>query len=240
MRTRAGRPIAVRRVVASNGEEINGVQVAADPLGGWVVAERQFRRTRDRFYYVRAMTLDAAGRLAGAVQDLGPGEFGIDARPTQALAVGSDGRAVLAFVREARFSQTAPAPTVMVATRPHGGAFGTPVALPGDTAADPRVAVGAGGRALVAATQARNRGDAGVFGDPVVARLGPAGALGTPFGPALSNPRLRVRAERGLHRRRQRRARLRAEARAAAVRDRGAGARRRDRRRRRASARCRR
>jgi hypothetical protein len=43
---------------------------------------------------------------------------------------------------------------------------------------------------LIAATQARNRGDAGVFGNPVVARIGAAGALGAPFGPALTNPRL--------------------------------------------------
>ena len=53
MRTRAGGPVVVRRVVTSNGEEINGVQVAADPRGGWVVAERQFRRTKERSYYVR-------------------------------------------------------------------------------------------------------------------------------------------------------------------------------------------
>jgi hypothetical protein len=188
VRTRAGRPIVVRRVATSNGEEINGVQVAADPSGGWVIAERQFRRGPDRLYYVQTLSLSADGRLQGAVQDLGPGDFGIDARPTQALAVDSTGRAVLAFRREAPFSLTT-SPPVVVSTRPHGGAFGTPVQLPGEPAADPRVAVGDGGRALVAATQIRSRGDAGVFGNPIVAGVSAAGALGAPIGPELSNPK---------------------------------------------------
>jgi hypothetical protein len=187
-KTRAGRPLVRRRAVASNGEEINGLQVATDPLGGWVLAERQFRRTKDRFYYVRVMTLSAGGQLAGAVQDLGPGEFGLDARPTMSLAVDDTGRALLAFVPQAPFSLTTE-PTAVVTTRPHGGAFGAPVALPGDTAADPRVAVGDGGRALVAATLVRSRGDAGSFGDPLVAGITPAGALGAPFGPPVENPR---------------------------------------------------
>ena len=60
VRTRAGGPVVVRRVATSNGEEINGVQVAADPRGGWVLAERQFRRSKDSDYYVRAMTLTPA------------------------------------------------------------------------------------------------------------------------------------------------------------------------------------
>ena len=187
-RTRAGRPTLRRLAVASNGEEINGVQVAADPLGGWVLAERQFRRTKDRFYYVRVMTLSAGGRLASAVQDLGPGQFGLDARSTMSLAVDGAGRAILAYVPQAPFSvQTQP--TAVVTTRPHGGTFGGPVALPGDTSDDPRVAVGAGGRALIAATQVRSRGDAGSFGNPVVAAIDAAGALGAPFGPAVDTPR---------------------------------------------------
>jgi hypothetical protein len=189
VRARHGSATYISRVADSSREEINGVQVAADPLGGWVIAEREFRKTSDRFYYVRVMTVDNRGVVKGAIQDLGPGDFGIDARPTQALAVDDTGRAVLTFVPEARFSQTAPPPTAVVTTRPHGGAFGPPVALAGDTAADPRVAVGSGGRALIAATQVRSRGDAGVFGNPVVAGVGPAGALGSPFGPAVDNPR---------------------------------------------------
>ena len=187
-RTRAGRPLTRRLAVASNGEEINGLQVATDPLGGWVLAERQFRRTKERFYYVRVMTLSAGGKLAGAVQDLGPGQFGLDARPTMSLAVDDAGRALLAFVPQAPFSPTSQ-PTAVLTTRPHGGTFGVPVALGGDSADDPRVAVGAGGRALIAATQVRSRGDAGSFGNPVVAGISPAGALGAPFGPAIENPR---------------------------------------------------
>ena len=42
-RTRAGRPTQRRLAVTSNGEEINGVLPSRlDPLGGWVLAERQF------------------------------------------------------------------------------------------------------------------------------------------------------------------------------------------------------
>jgi hypothetical protein len=189
VRAKHGSSTYISRVADSSREEINGVQVAADPLGGWVIAEREFRKSNDRFYYVRVMSVDNRGQVQGAIQDLGPGDFGIDARPTQALAVDDSGRALLTFVPEARFSTTAPPPTAVVSTRPHGGAFSAPVALPGDTAADPRVAVGEGGRALIAATQVRSRGDAGVFGNPVIAGIGPAGALGVPFGPALATPR---------------------------------------------------
>ena len=35
-----------RRVTTSNGEQINGVAIAADPHGGLVLAERQFRKTK--------------------------------------------------------------------------------------------------------------------------------------------------------------------------------------------------
>jgi hypothetical protein len=189
VRTRAGRRIVRRRYGSGPSSQINGVQVAADPQGGWVVAQRVFPHgpRSQRLYGVRALSLDPAGRLLGPVQDLGAGDFGIDARPTQALAVAPDGRAVLTFRREA-VAFDAPEP-VVVATRPHGGTFGTPVQLSGAPAADPRVAIGADGRTLVAMTQIRSRGDAGVFGSPVVAGVTPAGALTAPFGPLLSNPR---------------------------------------------------
>ena len=50
--TKAGIRVAVRRgngfrdrlVAESTGSEINGVAIAADPQGGWVVAERQYPR----------------------------------------------------------------------------------------------------------------------------------------------------------------------------------------------------
>jgi hypothetical protein len=189
VRTKAGRRIVERRYDSGPSSAINGVQVATDPQGGWVLARRVFPHgaRNERRYGVRALSLDRAGRQLGTVQDLGPGHFGIDARQTQALAVAPDGRAVLTFRREA-VSFNAPAP-VVVETRPHGATFGAPVALSGDPAADPRVAIGEDGRTLIAATQIRSRGDAGVFGNPVVAAVGPAGALGAPLGPVLSNPR---------------------------------------------------
>jgi hypothetical protein len=189
VRTKAGRAIVRRRFDSGPVSEINGVQVAADPQGGWVLAQRVFPHgpRKDRLYGVRALSLDPAGRRLGAVQDLGPGDFGIDARPTQALAVAPDGRAVLTFRREAAaFDARAP---VVVATRPHGGVFGTPIELAGDPAADPRVAIGEDGRTLIAATQIQSRGDAGVFGSPVVADVTPAGLSATPFGPLLANPK---------------------------------------------------
>lgn len=189
VRTRAGRRIVERRYDSGPSSVINNVQVAADPQGGWVLAQRVFPHgaRRGRLHGVRTLSLDPAGRQLGAIQDLGDGNFGIDARPTQALAVAPDGRAVLTFGRTAA-AFDAPE-SVVVATRPHGGTFGTPVALTGDPIADPRVAIGADGATLVAATQVRSRGDAGAFGNPVVARVSPAGALGAPFGPLLSNPK---------------------------------------------------
>jgi hypothetical protein len=190
VRARATGKTTVRRAVTSNGQDINGVQAAADPLGGYVVAERQFRRGAGgrNNYFVRAFSLSNAGKLAGAVQDFGTGQFGVDARETQSLAVDAKGRAVFAYRQEVAAKGSFALP-ILVTTRPHGGAFATPVQLGGDNAADPRVAVGTGGRALVAATQVQSSGDAGAFGNPVVSRVNPAGALGAPFGPAIDNPR---------------------------------------------------
>jgi hypothetical protein len=192
VRTRAGRSIVQRHYAGGPSSDINGLQVAADPQGGWVIARRVFPHApgaANRTYGVRTISLDAAGRALSDFQDLGPGGFGVDARPTQALAVGSDGRAVLAFEREAPIGGPfAPAEPVVVATRPHGGTFGTPVAVPGPAAADPRVAV-RDGSALVAVTQVASRGDAGSFGTPAVASVRPDGSISTPVGPALAFPR---------------------------------------------------
>jgi hypothetical protein len=192
VRTKAGRAIVRRRYDSGPSSAINGVQVAADPQGGWVLAQRVFPHgaKKDRLYGVRTLSLDRAGRQLGAVQELGAGEFGVDARQTQALAVAPDGRAVLTFRREQPLGNPfgLPAP-VVVATRPHGGTFGAPVELGGDPADEPRVAIGDDGRTLISATQIRSRGDAGVFGNPIVAGVSVAGAVGAPFGPALANPR---------------------------------------------------
>jgi hypothetical protein len=191
VRLRAGGRLVRRRYDSGPSSDINGVQVAADPHGGWVLAERVFPHgsSRDRVYGVRALSLDAVGRALGPVQDLGPGEFGIDARPTQAIAVDGAGRAVLTFRRESPPRGPAGPEPVVVATRPHGGTFGTPVEMPGAPAADPRVTVDGTGRALVAFTRIASRGDAGFFGSPAAANVLPDGTLSPPVGPALDFPR---------------------------------------------------
>ena len=191
VRTKAGRRIVRRRYRGGPRSQINGVQVAADPRGGYALARLVFPHgpRKDRRYGVRALSVDPAGRLLGAVQDLGAGRFGVDARPTQALAVGGDGRAVLTFTRESPSGAAfdAPAP-VVVSVRPHGGAFGAPVALAGAAAADPRVAVDAAGRAVIAATQIVSAGDAAVFGHPILAGVRADGSLAATIGPVLTHP----------------------------------------------------
>jgi hypothetical protein len=181
---RSGRGFRDRRLVTSTGSAINGVAIAADPKGGWVVAERQFpRRGSGVPYRVRTLSLGADGRRIGAVQDLGLGQFGIDARETSALAVLPDGRAVLTFTREAEGGPT----PVVVTTRPHGGTFVEPVAV-GDDLADPRVSV-SGDRAVLTVTAIAGCGDSGCFGQPRASVLGADGLPGPLTGPALENPR---------------------------------------------------
>ncbi len=183
---RDGRRFRDRRVATSTGKEINGVAIAADPLGGWVVAERQFPRKGSGVpYHVRVLSLDERGRPLGKPQDLGLGEFGIDARPTQALAVRSDGLAVLAFRREAPRGTFEPQP-VVVATRRHGAAFGEPTALAAGTT-DPRVTV-SGSDALVTATAIALCGDTSCAGQPRASRVAADGALGPLVGPTLARP----------------------------------------------------
>jgi hypothetical protein len=166
-----------RRVAASNGEEINGLAIAADPLGGYVIAERQFR---PRSYHVRAMSVDADGRLVGAVQELGLGQFGIDARPTQSLSVLPDGRALLTFQRESP-NYTDPTPVVLAA-RPHGGAFTDPVVV-GDGMTDPRIT-----GSTLTVTMTSTCGDTGCAGQPRAIAVNPDNTLGTPAGPNLPKP----------------------------------------------------
>jgi hypothetical protein len=105
----------------------------------------------------------------------------------KALAVGGDGRAVLAFTRTAP-AGVAASDAAVVATRPHGGVFGAPVPVPGPAAVDPRVATGPDGRALVAFTQVQRRGDVGSFGGPALSSVRSYGTLGPPLGPSLPFP----------------------------------------------------
>jgi len=182
---RNGNRFKDRRVASSTGSEINGVAIAADPLGGWVVAERQFpRRGSAKPYRVRTVSLDASGVPTSPPQDLGLGQFGLDARPTQALAVLPNGRAVLVFQREgAAYDDPDP---VLYALRPHGGAFAEPVVV-GDGLTDPRVTV-AGDRAVLSVTMTTLCGDTSCAGQPRAIPLNPDGTLGTPAGPTVARP----------------------------------------------------
>lgn len=71
--------------------------------------------------------------------------------------------------------------------RPHGGVFAEPAAVPGP-AAEPRVAVGDRGRAVIAVARTDFCAEAHCFGPPGVAPLAAAGAPGSPFGPSLADP----------------------------------------------------
>jgi hypothetical protein len=173
-----------RHVATSTGSDINGVAIAADPLGGYVIAERAFRRDKRRVYTVRALSVDADGRRVGAVQELGDGQFGIDARPTQSLAVLPDGRALLVFQRESASFQD-PEPVVF-STRPHGGSFAAPVVV-GDGLTDPRVTV-SGDHAALTVAKTAICGDTGCAGAPQRIPVNADGGLGTATGPSLSKP----------------------------------------------------
>jgi hypothetical protein len=153
------------------------------------VAERQFpRRGSGVPYRVRAFSLGADGRRVGGVQDLGLGQFGLDARETSALAVLPDGRAVLAFTREVERNGQGPEP-VVVTTRPHGGAFAEPVALSAsDRVFEPRVTV-TGDVAVITATLVAGCGDTGCAGQPRASVLGADGVPGPLVGPTVPNPR---------------------------------------------------
>jgi hypothetical protein len=184
---RDGLHVAVRQgrgfsdhAIASTGSEINGVQIAADPSDGWVVAERQFPRKGSGVpYRVRVVTLGDGGRPTGPVQDLGEGHFGIEARAAKQLVVLRNGRAVLAYQAEGRNA-------VLLSTRPRGGTFSPPAEIAGELA-DPAVTA-SGNHAFVSAVQAASCGDAGCAGAPVVSTIAPDGTASAPAGPALAHP----------------------------------------------------
>ena len=176
VRARAGRPFVISLAATSTGSAINELAAAADPKGGWVLAERRFPpRGSGNLYRVQTVTLRDDGRRDGPAQDLGRGLFGLSASPATALRVDADGRAVLAFERElTRAQQAGPAPQpLVIATRPHGAQF-TARTVPGSTQ---RRILGAGvsvrgSAAAVSATVAERCGDVGCFGAPGLVRLG--------------------------------------------------------------------
>lgn len=142
---------------------------------------------------MRTFTLRPDGTLRLAPTDLGLGQFGIDARPTQALAVDRLGRATLVFGTQGGTRG------VLVARGAHGGQITNPRLLPSDgSVVDPRVAAAAARTSLVAATRVTRCGDGGACsGAPFGWRSGETGdpvALGGPqlavpgraFGPSVA------------------------------------------------------
>jgi hypothetical protein len=160
------------RLVIRSREVTNSLALAADPRGGWVLAAQRRR-------HVLAATLESGGRPMAPPQDLGAGDFGADARPTQALAVTSEGTAQFAFNRHVERSL---ASFSVIATRPHAGRFGEPAAVSGEDVGEARVTA-SGARVVVAALRVTACGDAGCAGFPLAAALG-----SSLQGPKLARP----------------------------------------------------
>jgi hypothetical protein len=185
VRTKAGARWTTRLAAPSTGSAINGVEVARVGRGrGWIVAERQFPAHGSGVpYRVRALWLDVDGRRIGAVQDLGLGSFGLDARVSRALTVSPGGRATLVYTSAS--TSAGPPSTMLVAHAPVGGPFGTPVS-PADGAGHSALFAGTGG--LVASLRTARCGDTGCAGTPEAWRVDGNGAL-QPFGTvALDQP----------------------------------------------------
>jgi hypothetical protein len=179
VRTRAGRPLRTRLLVAGKGGAIDDLAVGNDPRGGWFLIESQFSDTTHH-NRVRAFTLRADGRLALAAQTLGEGSFGADARPIRALAVDDRGNATAVYTTEQ-------GPVAAAAV--HAGHFGPVQPLGGDGFTDPRVAAAPSPEgALVAMTKTDSCGDVGCFGGPVALRLAPGGAPLAFQVPTLAHP----------------------------------------------------
>ena len=173
----------VRVLSTARRSEIDSLQVAADPAGGWVVVGTRFAARRTT---VQALDLTADGRPAGPLQDLGPGDFGDEARPVFALAVDRAGTAFVAYRTDEERVHGGPGPGTLVRARRHGSGWQDAEALPG--LVDARVTPRAGGGAVLAATHLVRSGDAGAFGAPVSVLVAPGGALGPVIGPALPQP----------------------------------------------------
>ena len=140
-------------------------------------------RQRQAVPRARPLARRRAAGSVGAVQDLGLGQFGIDARQTSALAVLPDGRAVLVFQRERRAHGFGAEPVVSRSART--AARSASRSSLGDTltdaARDRRRRPGRAQRDAMASAC----GDAGCSGQPRAIRLD---ADGTP-GPLPARPR---------------------------------------------------
>ena len=189
--TRTATGFKPRKVASSTGSEINGSRSppTRSAAGSWPSASSPAAAAPSRTACAPSPSTPPGPR-SDLLQDLGLGQFGIDARPTQALAVLPDGRAVLVFQRE-RTTYGDPQP-VVYAVRPHGGTFTAP-AVVGDKLTDARVTV-AGDRAVLTATMTALCGDTSCAGQPRAIPLNPDGSLGAPVGPTVARrvPRLRA------------------------------------------------
>lgn len=181
VRTAAGRAWTTRKI-ASEGKDpvINSVTIAHDPRGGWVVVESRFSRPNS---YLQALTLSPAGARLGSPQSLGRGFFGTTARPTVALAIDSDGRAI--------FAADTPDPAAPSTTSDYGNNDGTTVFMRnrggrfrgtflGGGLTDARVAVGVYHRAAVVVTKSAACGDAGCRGAVQLFRVRPDNTVAAP------------------------------------------------------------
>jgi hypothetical protein len=166
VRLRGGRD----RLLIRSRKLIFDLALAADPRGGWVLGANLGE-------HVFAATLEPGGRLAAPPQELGPGDFGVQAQQTQSLAVTADGTAHFAFNRQAGGRYRA-----AIATRPHAGRFGESADVAGPDVGESRVTA-SGDRVVLSALRATSCGDAGCAGFPLAAA--PGGPLA---GPDLPHP----------------------------------------------------
>jgi hypothetical protein len=173
----------VRVLSTARRSEIDSLQVATDPAGGWALVATRFAARRTT---VQALDLTADARPAGPLQDLGPGDFGNEARPVFALAVDRAGTAFVAYRTDGEPIPNGPGPGTLVRARPHGRGWQDAGELPG--LVDARLTPRAAGGAVLAATKLTRSGDAGAFGAPVSALVSPVGTLGPLSGPALPQP----------------------------------------------------